>query len=181
LQHLRLIFSRGFFPAHRALFLNGILSYGSALLWLAFLLISSAQAVAEVYLEPVYFLDTKTLFPQWPVWRPHWALALLGSTAVLLVLPKFFSYALALLRDPAARLYRGGSGSPAHSAGGGALHAAGARADAASQRLHPLDHSGQKRRLADPIPRRPGNPWADAVDVHWWGTILGILWARSST
>lgn len=33
LQHMRLIFTHGFFPTHRALFVNGILSYGSALLW----------------------------------------------------------------------------------------------------------------------------------------------------
>ena len=32
LQHTRLLFTRGFFPAHRALFINGILTYGSALL-----------------------------------------------------------------------------------------------------------------------------------------------------
>ena len=32
LQHSRLIFAHGFFPTHRALFVNGIMSYGSALL-----------------------------------------------------------------------------------------------------------------------------------------------------
>ena len=177
LQHLRLIFSRGFFPAHRALFLNGILSYGSALLWLAFLLISSAQAVAEVYLEPVYFLDTKTLFPQWPVWRPHWALALLGSTAVLLFLPKFFSYALALLRDPAARLY----GGRLRLACGILLEVALSTLLAPVRMLH---HSVfilstiLGKNVGWPTQSRDdrGTPWADAVDVHWWGTILGILW-----
>ena len=37
LQHLRLLFTEGLFGAHRALFLNGVLSYVSALLWFAFL------------------------------------------------------------------------------------------------------------------------------------------------
>ena len=55
LQHLRLIFTYGFFPTHRALFLNGILSYGSALLWLIFLTASSVQALLDVLVEPVYF------------------------------------------------------------------------------------------------------------------------------
>ena len=35
LQHLRLLFTEGLFGAHRALFLNGVLSYVSALLWFA--------------------------------------------------------------------------------------------------------------------------------------------------
>ena len=37
LQHLRLLFTEGLFGAHRALFLNGVLSYVSALLWFVFL------------------------------------------------------------------------------------------------------------------------------------------------
>ena len=40
LQHLRLLFTEGLFGAHRALFLNGVLSYVSALLWFAFLSLS---------------------------------------------------------------------------------------------------------------------------------------------
>ena len=37
LQHLRLLFTEGLFGAHRALFVNGVLSYVSALLWFTFL------------------------------------------------------------------------------------------------------------------------------------------------
>ncbi|HUI25124.1 MAG TPA: glucans biosynthesis glucosyltransferase MdoH, partial [Candidatus Kryptonia bacterium] len=41
LQHLRLLFTEGLFGAHRALFINGVLSYVSALLWFAFLSLST--------------------------------------------------------------------------------------------------------------------------------------------
>ena len=47
LQHLRLLFTEGLFGAHRALFLNGVLSYVSALLWFAFLILSTAEAIAD--------------------------------------------------------------------------------------------------------------------------------------
>ena len=48
LQHLRLLFTEGLFGAHRALFVNGVLSYVSALLWFAFLALSTAEAILDV-------------------------------------------------------------------------------------------------------------------------------------
>ncbi|WP_286978529.1 glucans biosynthesis glucosyltransferase MdoH [Aminobacterium sp. UBA5514] len=89
LQHLRLIFTRGLFPVHRALFINGVMSYGSAFLWLLFLVLSSIEAITEVIIEPQYFPSAElALFPEWPVWYPHWAITLLGSTVLILFLPK---------------------------------------------------------------------------------------------
>ncbi|MBP3730682.1 MAG: glucans biosynthesis glucosyltransferase MdoH, partial [Mailhella sp.] len=61
LQHSRLIFSGGIFPTHRALFINGIMSYASALLWLFFLVFSSIEAVSEVFIPPSYFPSGPTL------------------------------------------------------------------------------------------------------------------------
>ena len=55
LQHLRLLFTEGLFGAHRALFLNGVLSYVSALLWFGFLRLSTAEAICEALREPDYF------------------------------------------------------------------------------------------------------------------------------
>src|SRR4029077_4783329 len=55
LQHLRLLFTEGLFGAHRMLFLNGALSYVSALLWLIFLVLSTVEAVLNVLAEPNYF------------------------------------------------------------------------------------------------------------------------------
>lgn len=108
LQHLRLIFTRGFFPVHRALFVNGVMSYGSALLWLVFLILSSAEAITEVLIEPQYFPSAEmTLFPQWPVWYPMWAITLLGSTAIVLFLPKILSIAYIIFYTKKAHLYGG--------------------------------------------------------------------------
>src|SRR5690625_732349 len=70
MQHLRLLFTRGLFPAHRALFLNGAMAYVSALLWFLFLTLSTAEALLEALTTPVYFGAERSLFPNWPTWYP---------------------------------------------------------------------------------------------------------------
>jgi len=98
LQHLRLVFTRGIFPGHRALFLNGVMSYGSALLWFLFLALVTTEAVMEALVQPDYFAPAKSLFPVWPVWDPMPALTLLAATAVILFLPKVCALLLALIK-----------------------------------------------------------------------------------
>jgi len=98
MQHMRLLFTRGLFPAHRALFLNGAMTYVSALLWFLLLTLSTAAALLEALRPPAYFGPEPGLFPNWPVWHPQWALTLLVSTAVVLFLPKLFSILLVLLQ-----------------------------------------------------------------------------------
>ena len=100
LQHVRLLFTEGLFGAHRALFLNGALSYVSALLWFSFLLLSTAEAIRFALTEPDYFPAGRALFPQWPVWRPDWAFMLLASAMARVIvgrepLPARFSSARA--------------------------------------------------------------------------------------
>ena len=107
LQHFRLLFTAGLFPAHRALFLHGIMSYGSALLWFLFLCLSSAEAIAEAFQKPDYFPVERTLFPEWPLWHPRWALTLLATTAVLLFLPKILSVLTLILRQRRASQFGG--------------------------------------------------------------------------
>src|SRR6202008_3977526 len=63
LQHLRLLFTRGLFGAPRALFLNGALSYMSALLWVGFLTLSTVGAIETVLHPPDYFPHGPSLFP----------------------------------------------------------------------------------------------------------------------
>lgn len=101
IQHLRLLFTEGLRGAHRALFLNGVLSYVSAGLWFAFLALSTTEAVRQALREPVYFPPGPSLFPDWPVWRPDWAIALAGVTAAILFLPKVLAIALVLARGGA--------------------------------------------------------------------------------
>jgi membrane glycosyltransferase len=107
LQHLRLLFTEGLFGAHRALFLNGVLSYVSALLWFTFLTLSTSQAIMDVLREPNYFPSGPSLFPEWPIWRPNWARALLAVTGMILFLPKFLSVALIVFKRREAKKYGG--------------------------------------------------------------------------
>jgi membrane glycosyltransferase len=85
LQHLRLLFSEGLFGAHRALFVNGVLSYMSALLWFIFLILSTVAAILDKLRVPDYFPHGPSLFPEWPIWRPDWAISLIG---MILFFPK---------------------------------------------------------------------------------------------
>jgi membrane glycosyltransferase len=101
IQHLRLLPTEGLYGAHRALFVNGVLGYVSAMLWFAFLLLSTGAALYESVREPVYFPEGRSLFPQWPVWRPDWAIALAGVTAAILFLPKILAILLVIGRGEA--------------------------------------------------------------------------------
>jgi membrane glycosyltransferase len=105
LQHLRLLFAEGLFGAHRMLFLNGALSYVSALLWFVFLVLSTVEAVERVLLQPDYFPHGPSLFPEWPIWRPDWAIALIGVIGMILFVPKVL--AITMLVGRGARAYGG--------------------------------------------------------------------------
>jgi membrane glycosyltransferase len=107
LQHLRLLFTEGLFGAHRALFINGVLSYMSALLWFIFLTLSTVEAIQMALAEPDYFPHGPSLFPEWPIWRPDWAYSLLAVIAMLLFLPKLLSIVLIIIRGRNTRAYGG--------------------------------------------------------------------------
>ncbi|MGE5302401.1 MAG: glucans biosynthesis glucosyltransferase MdoH [Alphaproteobacteria bacterium] len=106
LQHLKLIFTDGLRGGHLAIFTMGVMAYASALLWLVFLLLSSIEATAQAVFPPVYFSSQPSLFPIWPQWRPGWAIALVSTTALLLFLPKFFSFLL-IVKNRETRLFGG--------------------------------------------------------------------------
>ncbi len=106
LQHLRLLLTEGVTSAHRALFLNGIFAYVSALLWMSFLIMATAETILRTLRPPDYFPSGPSLFPNWPVWRPEWALALIALTVLLLLGPKLLAVLLAFLR----RQHRGFGG-----------------------------------------------------------------------
>jgi membrane glycosyltransferase len=98
LQHLRLLFTEGIVRVHRGLFLNGIFSYVSAVLWLGFLIVSTVEAVLWSLWGPNYFPTERSLFPTWPVWRPERVEALFGSVFAVLLLPKVLAFLLALVQ-----------------------------------------------------------------------------------
>ena len=176
LQHSRLLFSKGFFPTHRALFVNGIMSYGSALLWFFFLLASSAQAVLELVMVPDYFPEGYSLFPDWPKFFSHRAVGLLGSTMLLLFLPKLFTLALVVLRRQTEWF-------------GGLLGmcvsvAVEVIVSALLAPVRMIFHSffvattllGFTVRWNVQNRDDSGTTWWQAIRFHWWGVAVGILW-----
>jgi membrane glycosyltransferase len=175
LQHSRLFLAQGLHPAHRALFMAGVMNYVSSLLWFAFLLLSTALLAVHVLVPPVYFTQPFQLFPVWPEWRPNWALALFGATAALLLLPKLLATAL-LARDGAA-----GFGRRGRIAAGVALEIV------AGSLLAPIKMLFHTRFvLAALLSISPGwlpppredqeTRWGDALRQHGGGMVLGIGW-----
>lgn len=108
LQNFRLFFTRGLHPAHRAVFMTGVMAYLSAPLWFLFLALSTALLYVNSTAEPVYFSQPNQLFPTWPEWHPEWAMRLFGITAGLLFLPKVLAALLVLLRPSQRRWFGGG-------------------------------------------------------------------------
>jgi len=105
LMNARLMLTRGLHPAHRVVFMTGVMAYLSAPLWFLFLLLSTVQLALHTLVAPEYFTEPYQLFPIWPQWRPEWALSLAAGTAMLLFLPKVTSVLLVPLR--AVRKYGG--------------------------------------------------------------------------
>ncbi|WP_300157158.1 glucans biosynthesis glucosyltransferase MdoH [Solidesulfovibrio sp.] len=179
LQHLRLVFSSAVFPAYRMLFVNGVMVYGAALLWFIFLAVSSAEAVYESFTPLTYFPPTRSLFPNWPIWEPWWAVGLLLTTGGLLFLPKLAGVLLVLLKGRA------------HLFGGLAKLLVGVGIEiVVSTLLAPvrmLAHSkflvltllgrdtGWGRQVREDKSLSPG----EAVRLHLGGTILATLWAMA--
>jgi membrane glycosyltransferase len=94
----RLFFAQGMHPAHRAVFVTGVMAYLSAPLWFLFLLLSTALLAVHSLTEPTYFTTPNQLFPLWPEWHPSRAIGLFSATATLLFLPKILSVVLIALR-----------------------------------------------------------------------------------
>ena len=98
LMNFRLFLMKGLHPAHRAVFMSGVMAYVSALLWFAFLVLSTVVVAVNSLTEPEYFVQPYQLFPLWPEWHPEWAAALFGATAALLFLPKLLAVLLVSTR-----------------------------------------------------------------------------------
>ncbi len=175
LQHSRLLFTAGFFPTHRALFINGIMSYVSALLWLLFLLASSAQVIMELFIIPDYFPSEASLIPDWPEYFPNWLLTLLSCTAILLFLPKIFVIALMHVKNATQAF--GGFFKMTLSV----IFEIILSAFLAPVRM--LFHSWFVissligRTVGwNSQNRESGTSWYDAFRFHWWGSVIGGVW-----
>jgi len=109
LQHLRVLPAKGLHLASRQHFVTGIMAYMASPLWMLQLFVGIALVLQASYIRPEYFTSEFTLFPAWPRFDAARSLFLFGLTMTILLLPKFFGLALALLQGATRR---GGGGAP---------------------------------------------------------------------
>ncbi|MGF1643961.1 MAG: glucans biosynthesis glucosyltransferase MdoH [Thiotrichales bacterium] len=178
LQHLRLISGWGIKTTHRIMFLYGMMAYGSALLWLTLLGVSTVEVATRVRTAPDYFPERFTLFPNWPAaWFPEWVIGLLVATATLLFLPKILGIIYVALRRMHARLYGGVAGLTISVALEALLSAL-----LAPVRM--LFHSryvvmtlvGRDVRWGTQTREDVQTRWSDALVHHGFGTLLALAW-----
>jgi membrane glycosyltransferase len=176
LMNFRLFLMKGLHPAHRAVFISGVMAYLSALLWFAFLILSTAVVAVQSLTEPEYFVQPYQLFPLWPEWHPEWAVALFGATALLLFLPKLLAVLLRCFRDAK------------HYGGAFKLTLSMSLEFVLSMLLAPirmLFHSqfvisafaGWPIQWHSPPREDAQTSWLEALRRHGWQTLLGVAWA----
>lgn len=105
LQHAAVLPARGLHPISRLHLLTGIGSYITAPLWLLFILTGILIAVQARFVQPDYFPQGKSLFPQWPVVDPVRAMWMFVGTMGLLLVPKLLGCIAVLLRGTERRSF----------------------------------------------------------------------------
>ncbi len=176
LMNFRLFLTKGLHPAHRVVFMTGVMAYLSAPLWFLFLLLSTLQIALHTLVAPQYFTQPFQLFPRWPEWRPDWALGLVVATATLLFLPKLLSV---LLVRPQRVSRFGGQLRLIASVGGEIL------ASALLAPIRMLFHTrfvltalaGWSVKWKSPPRDDTQTSWGQAVTRHGLHTAVGVLWA----
>lgn len=93
LQHLRMVFAKGFSGLSRLHFLMGVMSYLSSPLWFLFLLVTGFEAYVQTQTMPVYFFGDN-LFPVWPESYAVEMTTVLLVTLAMLFMPKFWGLLL---------------------------------------------------------------------------------------
>ena len=176
LMNFKLFLMKGLHPAHRVVFMTGVMAYLSAPLWFASLAASTALLAVHTLSVPEYFVQSYQLFPLWPEWRPGRAIALFSTTAVLLFLPKVLSVLLTLTKD--VRRYGGGM----------RLTLSMLLELIYSALLAPirmLFHTqfvvtsllGRTVQWKSPPREDAETTWREAFRRHGWHTLLGVAWA----
>ncbi len=103
LQHVRVMFARGFHLASRQHFTTGIVGYVASPLWMAQLLVGIVLVLQSTYIRPEYFTQGFSLFPAWPRLDAQRALDLFAITMSVLLAPKLFGLIVALVQGPVRR------------------------------------------------------------------------------
>jgi membrane glycosyltransferase len=176
LMNFRLFMMKGLHVAHRAVFMSGVMAYVSALLWFAFLLLSTVLIAVHTLTVPKYFLKPYQLFPLWPEWHPEWAISLFGATAALLFLPKMLAMLVVALRG--ARRFGGGLQLVASVIGEMLLSALLAPIRMLFHtRFVALAFLGLKLQWKSPPRQDAETTWRESIMRHGSHTLLGVLWA----
>lgn len=177
LQHAALVLSEHKLGIpQRLIFMNGIMAYVAAPVWLLFLVLSGIE-IATFTLFPIdYFPGGHHLFPVWPEWHPEWAIRLASSTAVILFLPKVLALLDAFIRPTRRRLFGGGL----------ALIASTLLETLLSVLLAPVRMLSHSRFVAEALlnlqltwggqNRDQAIGWFTALRMHGIGMLLGIGW-----
>ncbi|HET7595761.1 MAG TPA: glucan biosynthesis glucosyltransferase H, partial [Burkholderiales bacterium] len=166
---------KGLHPAHRVVFMTGVMAYLSAPLWFASLAASTALLAVHTLSVPQYFVQPYQLFPVWPEWRPERAIALFSTTAVLLFLPKVLAVLLMLKES---RRY-GGPLPLTFSMLLELLYSA------LLAPIRMLFHTqfvlsallGRTVQWKSPPREDAETTWDEALRRHGWHTLLGVVWA----
>ncbi|HEX7324684.1 MAG TPA: glucans biosynthesis glucosyltransferase MdoH [Rhodanobacteraceae bacterium] len=178
LQHLPIMLSEGGLGVpQRLIFMNGVLAYAAAPLWLVFLIFAGLE-VAQFTLFPInYFPTGHQLFPHWPQWHPQWAIGLAIATGAVLFVPKILSFLDALFRPSLRRAF----------GGGWRLATSTCVEVIASVLLAPTRMLAHSRFVAEALlglqlrwagqHRSGAIGWGTALAMHGVGALIGIAWA----
>lgn len=91
LQHLRVMFARGFTAISRAHFTIGILGFVMSPIWLGMILVGLVLTGSVLLSKPEYFPQTYQLFPDWPTFDPTRMTWLFAAAMAFLLVPKFIA------------------------------------------------------------------------------------------
>lgn len=94
----RLFLWQGLNPAHRAVFMTGVMTYVSAPLWFLSLAVSTAFIVLQTVIGPQYFYQPRQLFPVWPRWDLGAVIGFVIATVVVLFTPKILGGLLVMIQ-----------------------------------------------------------------------------------
>jgi membrane glycosyltransferase len=107
LQHMRLLFARGFRAESRGHLAMGVMSYLSSPLWLAMLAVSLIVVLRQPHVEQVTYMGSYPVIA-WQVSHDFDMAILLFAALVLLLAPKLFALLLLLADRDGRRAHGGG-------------------------------------------------------------------------
>jgi membrane glycosyltransferase len=175
MMNFRLILERGIHPVYRAVFASGVMAYFSSLLWLTFLLLSTAVMASAGFASSSY-VSAATAVVTAPVAHVSAALLLFIVTASLLIVPKVLAIARICMSDAME------FGGPFRLIFGMVLEVI---FSALAAPIRMLFHCqfvlsgllGSQLQWKSPSREDTETTWAEGARKHGVHTVLGIVWA----